>query len=142
MGKGQVAFTRNSLTGGGMALIKCPECAREISDKAVACPQCGFPIAKLSELASLPETVNCLDCRKAFAFNDEVCPHCGLFNSQKYGIEETKSSENKPKCPSCGSMNIEKISLKNKVGAGALFGVFAIGHVAKTFRCNNCKYKW
>lgn len=28
-----------------MALIQCPECAREISDKAIACPGCGYPIA-------------------------------------------------------------------------------------------------
>ena len=28
-----------------MALIKCPECGREISDKASACPSCGTPIA-------------------------------------------------------------------------------------------------
>lgn len=28
-----------------MALIQCPECKREISDQAVACPQCGYPIA-------------------------------------------------------------------------------------------------
>lgn len=27
-----------------MALIKCPECGREISDKAVTCPNCGCPI--------------------------------------------------------------------------------------------------
>lgn len=27
-----------------MALIKCPECGREISDKAGSCPGCGFPI--------------------------------------------------------------------------------------------------
>jgi integrase/DNA-directed RNA polymerase subunit RPC12/RpoP len=27
-----------------MALIKCPECVREISDKAAACPHCGYPI--------------------------------------------------------------------------------------------------
>lgn len=27
-----------------MALIKCPECEREISDKAVSCPHCGMPI--------------------------------------------------------------------------------------------------
>lgn len=27
-----------------MALIKCPECGREISDKASACPHCGCPI--------------------------------------------------------------------------------------------------
>jgi hypothetical protein len=26
-----------------MAIIKCPECGREISDKAAACPQCGCP---------------------------------------------------------------------------------------------------
>lgn len=28
-----------------MALIKCPECGKEISDRAVSCPHCGFPIA-------------------------------------------------------------------------------------------------
>lgn len=27
-----------------MALIKCPECGKEISDKANSCPSCGFPI--------------------------------------------------------------------------------------------------
>lgn len=27
-----------------MALVKCPECRKEISDKASACPHCGFPI--------------------------------------------------------------------------------------------------
>ncbi|MBS5080492.1 MAG: zinc-ribbon domain-containing protein [Clostridiales bacterium] len=27
-----------------MAIIKCPECAKEISDKAKSCPQCGCPI--------------------------------------------------------------------------------------------------
>lgn len=28
-----------------MALIPCPECGEEASDRAVACPHCGFPIA-------------------------------------------------------------------------------------------------
>lgn len=27
-----------------MALIKCPECNKEISDKAAACPNCGAPV--------------------------------------------------------------------------------------------------
>lgn len=27
-----------------MALIKCPECGREISDKAASCPGCGCPV--------------------------------------------------------------------------------------------------
>lgn len=29
-----------------MALIKCPECGRSVSDMATACPDCGYPIAK------------------------------------------------------------------------------------------------
>lgn len=29
-----------------MALIKCAECGKEISDKAAACPHCGFPMEK------------------------------------------------------------------------------------------------
>lgn len=28
-----------------MSLINCPECGREISDKAISCPGCGFPIS-------------------------------------------------------------------------------------------------
>lgn len=27
-----------------MALIRCPECQREVSDKASTCPACGFPL--------------------------------------------------------------------------------------------------
>lgn len=27
-----------------MALIRCPECAREISSHAPACPSCGYPL--------------------------------------------------------------------------------------------------
>lgn len=30
-----------------MALINCPECAKEISDKAISCPHCGYPIQNL-----------------------------------------------------------------------------------------------
>lgn len=29
-----------------MALINCPECNREVSDKAEICPNCGFAVAK------------------------------------------------------------------------------------------------
>lgn len=31
-----------------MALIKCSECGKEISDKAVACPNCGCPISEMN----------------------------------------------------------------------------------------------
>ena len=31
-----------------MALIKCSECGKEISDKAAACPNCGCPISEMN----------------------------------------------------------------------------------------------
>ncbi len=35
-----------------MALIKCPECGKEISDKASVCPNCGYPISNTSSAGS------------------------------------------------------------------------------------------
>lgn len=32
-----------------MALIACPECAQDVSDKAPACPRCGHPLAVSAE---------------------------------------------------------------------------------------------
>ncbi len=32
-----------------MALIKCPECGKEVSELAVSCPNCGFTINKSNE---------------------------------------------------------------------------------------------
>jgi hypothetical protein len=29
-----------------MALIKCPECGQDVSDKAFSCPHCGYPFKK------------------------------------------------------------------------------------------------
>lgn len=30
-----------------MALLKCPDCERDVSDKAVSCPNCGSPISTI-----------------------------------------------------------------------------------------------
>ena len=36
-----------------MALINCPDCGRDVSDRAEACPACGCPIAKKKGLSSV-----------------------------------------------------------------------------------------
>lgn len=36
-----------------MALIQCPECGKEISDKAKKCPNCGYQIRKINKLIPL-----------------------------------------------------------------------------------------
>ncbi|MFR5707831.1 zinc ribbon domain-containing protein [Faecalitalea cylindroides] len=41
-----------------MALINCPECSKEISDRAITCPNCGYPISehlKQEELKKIQE---------------------------------------------------------------------------------------
>ena len=38
-----------------MALIKCPECGKEISDRCISCPNCGFP---LNESVSIPPAID------------------------------------------------------------------------------------
>ncbi len=51
-----------------MALIKCYECEKEISDKAPACPQCGAP--------ARPQ-ITCPDCGQDFAASLTACSGCG-----------------------------------------------------------------
>lgn len=43
-----------------MALIECPECKKEISDKATSCPNCGYPISQQNTLKSYTVILN--DC--------------------------------------------------------------------------------
>ncbi len=37
-----------------MALIDCPECGRQVSDRASACPQCGYPIPQRPRTSEPP----------------------------------------------------------------------------------------
>ncbi|HTS16985.1 MAG TPA: PH domain-containing protein [Verrucomicrobiae bacterium] len=38
-----------------MALIDCPECGRQVSTAAAACPSCGYPVASLPQPQALAE---------------------------------------------------------------------------------------
>ena len=55
-----------------MALIKCKECNKEISDKAKKCPHCGFE----------NNIITCPECKKEIENNVNTCPNCG-FEIQK-----------------------------------------------------------
>jgi hypothetical protein len=53
-----------------MALIKCPECSKEISSKAPTCPQCGAPVgvSQTSEaVTTIQGTTKILKIQQAFA---------------------------------------------------------------------------
>lgn len=55
-----------------MAIIICPECGRQISDKAPTCPQCGVEIAGKISI--------CNNCGNAFFTADGHCTKCGRAN--------------------------------------------------------------
>lgn len=59
-----------------MALVNCSFCGKEVSDKALNCPNCG---QKLKE-EFLKENVNtflCEECGKELTSDVESCPYCG-----------------------------------------------------------------
>lgn len=41
-----------------MALIKCPECGKDVSDKASVCINCGFPLSALENTTAVEEISN------------------------------------------------------------------------------------
>ena len=47
-----------------MALINCPECNREISDKVRACPHCGYPFDNIPGIDAIPTRTN--DSKRTF----------------------------------------------------------------------------
>lgn len=51
-----------------MAIIKCPECGRQISDKAPVCPNCGVEIAG--------KIIKCPQCGEIYFRDQEMCPNC------------------------------------------------------------------
>lgn len=53
-----------------------------------------------------------------------------------------KDYDNLPKCPICHSTKIHKISMTNKAASALTFGIFAAGHVTKTYKCDICGSKF
>jgi len=51
-----------------MAIIKCPECGHQVSDKAATCPSCGIEIAG--------RVMECPDCGTVVFNEQELCPNC------------------------------------------------------------------
>lgn len=72
-----------------MALITCPECYKEISDKAETCPSCGYPIK--GETNAL---IICPECHKKISKTSETCPKCGssIKNIKKYTKKNHKET--------------------------------------------------
>ena len=54
-----------------MALIKCPECNKEISDQAKWCVHCGYPLQQ-DTIAGIPKLLSVRDVRRIFGCSTKV----------------------------------------------------------------------
>ena len=131
-----------------MALIICPDCGKEISDKSSACIYCGCPISHIVE-----NGID-LDLLKDKIIKDGVdatqyvidTTGWGILKSRNYVTEYAEKNsliigdhvyeEIKPRCPKCNSTSIT-------TGARGVNGFWGFIGASKTVnRCGNCGYTW
>lgn len=69
-----------------MAMVQCPNCGREISDKAKRCIYCGKVFIE-EEIVN--GEIKCGECGKILSKTDEICPNCGCpIENEVNGNEE------------------------------------------------------
>lgn len=95
-----------------MALIKCPECGKEVSDKAVNCINCGYPISENIEKVEIEKESEDAEIMEDSYFT--VCNKCSNFAfTKKIRIDNTIASTGYPTCMWCGG-EIKILAGKNQ----------------------------
>ncbi len=99
-----------------MALMKCPECGNDVSDKAKSCPHCGYPIEEFL-IVQKEKTVieKCPYCGSESIASEGYCNDCGM---RIVDSPNKIINPNKVLCPKCGTENYKN-----------------------NFYCTNCKSK-
>ena len=151
-----------------MALINCPECGKEISDKSEVCIHCGFPlintkcningviydfkeelpIALLEKVDDHVSAIGIIRLKTSLTLGDagellEIIREKRAIPSSftpEFPLENRKElyGETGVRCPYCHSKNTKKISNTSKALHTALFGVFSVSRNSKEFHCNHC----
>ncbi len=73
-----------------MAMIQCPECGQEISDKAKKCIHCGKVFV---EDKPVNGEIKCSECGVVLSETDEICPNCGCPVEKIPKQEDTKPQQ-------------------------------------------------
>ena len=76
-------------------------------------------------------TITCPECSRSQPLDERYLP----LENQHFGNLHI------PTCPTCGSTNVSKISTTSKAIGFATVGVFS-SNFGKTYKCDNCSYKW
>lgn len=132
-----------------MALINCPECGKEISDKAKACIHCGYPLedVKISirnESVDGSKTKEMIDDEEKQRLIERAYQEVSADEQKEKRFYEQREKNqgnvnpnitNTVKCPKCGSTQIQMVPRKWSLGMGLLTN--KVDRV-----CVNCKKKF
>lgn len=155
-----------------MALIKCPECGKEVSDKAKACIHCGYPLENVDTRTN-PNMclVNGVEYDLSFLLDDTQSKYdrfmrfetecvsnlknpdyinaCGKIMNTKV-IPSTLTIENyaeyHDESPKIKCPTCSSTDVRKISGSERVGSVMMLGifskKINKSFKCNNCGYTW
>ena len=155
-----------------MALIKCPECGKEISDKAIQCIHCGYPLQQNDTNNNICN-VNGIECDlsflKDYAFNNDSISsqdralaikriqkitnlkypeklYCEIIVNKKIPKTYSGSIVQKQSSNILRCPNCKSTNIKKITTSSRVISValvgIASGKIGKQYECLNCKYKW
>ncbi len=106
-----------------MALVSCPECQKEVSTHALACPQCAlpFPGKQARGVGQAGTKLHaCHDCGFPVSKQAQTCPHCGVTLEGEQREGEQRPLTIKPNfveetwlCTHCGTPYTRKVRQEN-----------------------------
>ena len=77
-----------------MALMKCPECGKEISDKAKSCPNCGCPIIQGITRTTITGKKIPIVCPKCYSKNCEWITEEIVYQKGKPAVTKSRYTPN------------------------------------------------
>lgn len=107
-----------------MALINCPQCGAQVSDKAEKCPSCGFVLIE-------KEPILCKECGTELQNGDTICPKCGC---------PVENDKDKNETVKANTSSLNKKKLKTIIIAAVV--VIAITITGIFINKSNAKSEW
>lgn len=112
-----------------MAIIKCPECGHQVSDKAPTCPSCGVEIAG--------KVVRCHQCGAIYFMEHDACPICSYPNTRQK--RENSANTTPPPIPPTNKA-AEKEAPQPKPEKKTHYGIFFFSFLMAAVVCSALFY--